>query len=220
VVQDIKTTLFLRKDMARLGLAPMTSMFCFDEAPASTATTGARKCMIPMAGDLDGHGERIWRPLENPSEPRTNTFAPIRSRRSACSSAIRSSITIRTTSSTTAALALGRAAGGLGAGRGGALCVPDDFETVDNIAAFWLSDRPARAGERRDFAYRLTWTSRSRRERQRALCPALFGSGRGSRRRRDPRRDALCLRFRGRRAGRPDRSSGLAPQFDLPARPC
>jgi glucans biosynthesis protein len=32
-------------------------------------------------------------------------------------------------------------------------------ETVDNIGAFWVSDTPARAGQRRDMAYRLTWTT-------------------------------------------------------------
>jgi glucans biosynthesis protein len=30
---------------------------------------------------------------------------------------------------------------------------------VDNIGAFWVADEPARAGQRRDVAYRLTWTS-------------------------------------------------------------
>jgi glucans biosynthesis protein len=38
-------------------------------------------------------------------------------------------------------------------GPGAALyAFPTISETVDNTAAFWLSDRPARAGERRDLA--------------------------------------------------------------------
>jgi glucans biosynthesis protein len=32
-------------------------------------------------------------------------------------------------------------------------------ETVDNIGAFWVADEPARAGQRRDLAYELTWTT-------------------------------------------------------------
>jgi glucans biosynthesis protein len=65
--------------------------------------------LAPEVHDSDGlailmaSGERIWRPLENPSQPRSTAFAPIMSRRSACSSAIRSSITIRTTSTSTTA---------------------------------------------------------------------------------------------------------------------
>jgi glucans biosynthesis protein len=45
----------------------------------------------------------------------------------------------------------------------GAVCLyemPTESETMDNIAMFWRGDKPAKAGERRDFAYRLTWTSK------------------------------------------------------------
>jgi glucans biosynthesis protein len=36
---------------------------------------------------------------------------------------------------------------------------PTISENVDNIAAFWIGDAPARAGQRHDRAYRLTWSS-------------------------------------------------------------
>ena len=39
--------------------------------------------------------------------------------------------------------------------------MPTDAETQDNIAAFWVSDEPAKAGGSREYAYRLTWTSQA-----------------------------------------------------------
>lgn len=222
VVQDIKVSLFLRKDIKRLGLAPMTSMFCFDEG-----TSIDRHDWRPEVHDSDGlailmaSGERIWRPLENPSEPRTNTF------RADSLKAFgllqrdqvfdhyqddlnfydrRPSLWVEPQ-------------GDWGPGAVALYAFPTISETVDNTAAFWLSDRPARAGERRDLAYRLTWTSKDPSANANARCVQHFSGPGGV-----PGADAIpgatryVFDFEGDVLAGLDRNSGLAPQFDLPAR--
>jgi glucans biosynthesis protein len=66
MVQDVTAALFLRRDVERLGLAPITSMFDFDEGHQ-----GPRGDWRPEVHDSDGlaihlaNGERVWRPLDN-----------------------------------------------------------------------------------------------------------------------------------------------------------
>jgi glucans biosynthesis protein len=76
VIQDVEAALFLRKDVNRLGFAPITSMYWFGE-------TGKRRFedWRPEVHDSDGlaiwtgAGERIWRPLINPPFAITSTFS-------------------------------------------------------------------------------------------------------------------------------------------------
>ena len=74
VVMDIACTLHLRRDIARFGIAPLTSMYWFSETRKPTAIDWR-----PEVHDSDGlymwtgAGERIWRPLDNP--PRTSATA-------------------------------------------------------------------------------------------------------------------------------------------------
>ncbi len=49
VIMDVECALFLRKDVGRLGLAPLTSMFWFSEGIKGTAVDCARRCTIPTA---------------------------------------------------------------------------------------------------------------------------------------------------------------------------
>jgi glucans biosynthesis protein len=220
VVQEIKTTLFLRKDVARLGLAPMTSMFCFDEA-----TRIDHRDWRPEVHDSDGlaiwmaDGERIWRPLENPPEPRTNTFRADSVRALAWSSATRRSITTRTTwRSTIVGRRCGWSRRAIGGRRRRALCLWHVSENVDNIAAFWLSDRPAKAGQRQDFAYRLTWTSRDLAANANARCIKVF-AGPGGVPGGDPIPGATryVIDFEGDALSGLNRGSGVSAELDLPA---
>jgi len=76
VTQDVTCEFWLRRDVARLGVAPLTSMFWYGE--------GNRRQGIdwrPEIHDSDGlalwtgAGERLWRPLANPPAPVMNSFA-------------------------------------------------------------------------------------------------------------------------------------------------
>ena len=55
VTMEIETTLHLRKDVSRLGITPLTSMFWYSEPPSRRRSTGAPRCMIPM-GSRSGPG--------------------------------------------------------------------------------------------------------------------------------------------------------------------
>lgn len=221
VVQDIKTTLFLRKDVSRLGLAPMTSMFCFDEA-----TRIDHRDWRPEVHDSDGlaiwmaDGERIWRPLENPPEPRTNTFRADSVRAFALVQRDqafdhyqddlafydrRPSLWVEPQ-------------GDWGAGAVVLYAFGTISENVDNIAAFWLSDRPAKAGQRQDFAYRLTWTSRDLAANANARCIKVF-AGPGGVPGGDPIPGATryVIDFEGDALAGLNRGSGVSAELDLPA---
>jgi len=72
---DVKLRLFARRGVAKLGIAPLTSMFFHGEN-----SRGAFDDYRPEVHDSDGlliktqEGEWLWRPLENPSSLRVTTF--------------------------------------------------------------------------------------------------------------------------------------------------
>lgn len=74
-VVDVTARLFLRAPVATLGIAPLTSMFLAGENQPQVGD------FRPEVHDSDGlsvhaaSGEWIWRPLTNPSQPFTTSFA-------------------------------------------------------------------------------------------------------------------------------------------------
>ncbi|WP_236102268.1 glucan biosynthesis protein [Methylotetracoccus oryzae] len=76
VVIEVDASLFVRKDIKRLGLAPLTSMYWFSESQKNRLEDWR-----PEVHDSDGlaiwtgRGERIWRPLINPPTPVTSSFS-------------------------------------------------------------------------------------------------------------------------------------------------
>ncbi len=168
MVQDVRCALFLRRDVQRLGIAPQTSMFLYDQTRAS-GLPQARPIgdWRPQVHDSDGlaihlgDGERIWRPLHNPSRARMHSFRADhprafgllqRARRftqyedDELFYELRPSLWVEPQ-------------GDWGTGSVMLYEMASISETVDNIGAFWVADEAARAGQRRDLAYRLTWTS-------------------------------------------------------------
>jgi glucans biosynthesis protein len=75
VIMDVETRVFARKDIERLGFAPLTSMFWYSETNQRQAFDWR-----PQVHDSEGlavwtgAGERIWRPLNNPPQVMTNSF--------------------------------------------------------------------------------------------------------------------------------------------------
>ncbi|NLC71107.1 MAG: glucan biosynthesis protein G [Desulfuromonadaceae bacterium] len=73
---EVQSTLFLRAPVAKLGLAPLTSMFFFGENSSPRKFDDFR----PEVHDSDGlqvlfgNGEWLWRPLQNPSGLQLNSF--------------------------------------------------------------------------------------------------------------------------------------------------
>ncbi|WP_339881898.1 glucan biosynthesis protein G [Vreelandella maris] len=73
---EVEAELFAREDIAKLGVAPLTSMFTYGEASRERPDD-----FRPQVHDSDGllmhtgSDEWIWRPLTNPEQLRTSTFA-------------------------------------------------------------------------------------------------------------------------------------------------
>ena len=157
---DVDMTLFAREDLRVIGIAPLTSMFLFDETDR-----GRLDDYRPEVHDSDGlqvlkkSGEQIWRPLANPVKLQISTFttqAPEgfglmqRSRDQSDFQDLdahyerRPSLWVEPR-------------GEWGAGSVELVEIPSGREYNDNIVAFWRPATPVTMGHQAHFAYHLSW---------------------------------------------------------------
>ena len=159
VVMDIDTTLHLRADVDRLGVAPLTSMFWYSETTSSQMIDWR-----PEVHDSDGlaiwngAGERIWRPLNNPGGARVSAFLDNSPRGFGLMQRDREfghyldGVRYHLRPS-----AWVEPVGEWGPGAVHLVEIPTDDEIHDNIVAYWCPQEPAKAGRTLSFAYRLHW---------------------------------------------------------------
>ncbi|MFH1804994.1 MAG: glucan biosynthesis protein D [Pseudomonadota bacterium] len=159
VTMEVEKFLFLRKDIDRLGVAPLTSMFWYSEQNRSF-----RFDWRPEVHDSDGlalwtgNGERIWRQLNNPEVTRASAFGDTNPRGFGLMQRDRDVdhyldgvMYHRRPDLWVEPL------GEWGAGSVQLIEIPTDDEIHDNIAAFWVPSEPAKAGQRHHYHYRLYW---------------------------------------------------------------
>ncbi|MGE0846490.1 MAG: glucan biosynthesis protein [Flavobacteriaceae bacterium] len=160
IVQDVEARLFLRGDIGRLGIAPLTSMFWYGENDRELA-----KDWRPEIHDSDGleiwtgAGERIWRPLVNPPRVTVNAFADRNPRGFGLMQRDRSFENYQDDGvfyEKRASLWV-EPLGEWGAGSVQLVEIPTDDEIHDNIGVFWVPAEAAAAGRRLDLKYRLYW---------------------------------------------------------------
>jgi glucans biosynthesis protein len=161
VVMDITSQLHLRNDVARLGIAPLTSMFWFSETMKPTAADWR-----PEVHDSDGlaiwtgAGERIWRPLNNPPHIAVSAFSDEHPRgfgllqRDRNFDHYQDGVFYERRPSLWV-----EPQGDWGRGSVQLVEIPTDDEIHDNIGVMWVPAEPARAGVSFDLAYRLTWAA-------------------------------------------------------------
>jgi periplasmic glucans biosynthesis protein len=165
LTMDVDAAIYPRKEVESLGIAPLTSMFLSGENDHHASAD-----FRPEIHDSDGlalwtgSGERIWRPLVDPSSVRLNTFADDNPRGFGLLQRDRNfdhyqddgvfydrrpSVWVQPKSR----------ADGQTWGRGAVRLVeiPTKDETFDNVVAFWQWDDAPKVGEERSFSYRLTW---------------------------------------------------------------
>ncbi|MGI6246395.1 MAG: glucan biosynthesis protein [Pseudochelatococcus sp.] len=159
VAMTIDKALFLRRDVARLGIAPLTSMYWYSETAKKTAIDWR-----PEVHDSDGlalwtgAGERIWRPLNNPAATTASAFADDSPRgfgllqRDRLFGHYEDGVHYERRPS-----AWVEPLEEWGRGAVQLVEIPTDDEIHDNIVAFWVPERPARAGDALRFRYRLHW---------------------------------------------------------------
>jgi glucans biosynthesis protein len=160
VIQDVTMSLHVRKPIERLGIAPLTSMFWYDQSNREKGIDWR-----PEIHDsdgllmLNGKGERIWRPLNNPPHVVVNSFADTGSRGFGLMQRDRDfdhyqDDGVFYDKRPTAWI---EPKGDWGPGAVTLVELSTDTETNDNIVAFWVPARPVKAGATLDLAYRLRW---------------------------------------------------------------
>lgn len=163
-VVDVRMVVFLRRDVQRLGIAPMSSMYWFGENSRRRFDD-----YRPEVHDSDGlaiwtgRDERIWRPAMNDTgrvefsfyaDEGLKGFGLLqRDRRlvayedeEACYH-LRPSLWIKPV-------------GDWGKGQVMLMEIPTANELADNLVAMWIPDGERKAGERLEFRYKQYWTMR------------------------------------------------------------
>lgn len=159
VSMEIEKALYLRNDVARLGIAPLTSMFWYSEAAKPTAIDWR-----PEVHDSDGlalwtgSGERLWRPLNNPRRTIASAFGDDNPRgyglmqRDRVGDHYMDGVFYERRPSCWVEMI-----GNWGKGAVQLIEIPTDDEIHDNIVAMWVPEAPARAGSSYEFKYKLHW---------------------------------------------------------------
>jgi len=162
VVMEIESELNFRRPVQRLGMAPLVSMYWFGQHDRHRAAD-----WHPRIHDSDGlaiwtgAGERIWRPLNNPGQLRSNAFVDnsprgfglLQRERNFASYQDDSHFYERRPSLWVEPL------GDWGPGAVELVEIPTDHNDMDNIAAFWVPEAATEAGSRLPLSYRLHWLS-------------------------------------------------------------
>jgi periplasmic glucans biosynthesis protein len=160
VVMDVDAHLFARREIAQLGIAPLTSMYWY-----SKRTTQGAEDWRPQVHDseglaiLDGDGRQLWRPLGNPPTLSTSRFAGQNPRGFGLLQRDRDFRNYED--------ALARyerrpslwvePLGAWGRGAVELVEIPTGNEFLDNIVAYWRPESAMAAGRSLALGYRLHW---------------------------------------------------------------
>jgi periplasmic glucans biosynthesis protein len=156
---EIRTTLFARAEIRKVGFGPLTSMYLFGENDR-----GGFDDFRPEVHDSDGlmmqtgAGEWIWRPLINPGQLQISSLLDTNPRGFGLVQRDRDYPSYQDLE------AMYERRPGLwvqpqhdwGSGRVELVEIPSDSEIHDNIVAYWVSDQPMAVGEPRELAYLTT----------------------------------------------------------------
>jgi glucans biosynthesis protein len=159
VVMDVDCSLFLRRDVGRFGIAPQTSMFWF-----SKIAKGSASDWRPEVHDSDGlalwtgHGEHLWRPLNNPLQIQVSAFSDNNPRGFGLMQKERNfNAYLGSVGYERRPDLWVETRGEWGEGSVQLVEIPTDDEIYDNIVAMWVPKEPAVAGSQHQFSYRLHW---------------------------------------------------------------
>ncbi len=161
VVTDVDMSLFLRRDVGRLGIAPASSMYWFSETVKIRGVDWR-----PEIHDSDGLAiwtgtdEHIWRPLNNPPRTMASAFGDNHPRGFGLMQRDRNfdhyldGVAYEKRPSLWV-----EPQGDWGVGSVQLVEIPTDDEIHDNIVAMWVPNAPARAGDSLSMRYRLHWSA-------------------------------------------------------------
>ena len=157
---QVTARLFLRERIAKLGLAPLTSMYTFGE------NQPGHDDYRPEVHDSDGlsiqnaDGEWIWRPLVNPKRLLVTSFSMKEMRGFGLMQRDRSPASYEDPEAQyeRRPSAWIEPVGNWGPGRVELVQIPTPDETNDNVVAYWVPDAmPTPLGRPLEIGYRIRW---------------------------------------------------------------
>ncbi len=159
-VMEVTARLFIRKDIERLGIAPMTSMFLFAE--------NNRNSFDDFRGEVHdseglkivrASGEELWRSLNNPRELANSFFGETSIKSFGLFQRDRDFDHYQDAEAhyERRPSLLVEPLGDWGKGWINLVEIPTELEVNDNIVAFWMPDGEIKAGQELEYRYRLTW---------------------------------------------------------------
>jgi len=157
---DVEVVLFPRTELAKVGLAPSTSMFMFSPN-GRLAIDDFRPEVHDSDGLLviNGRGEHIWRPLENPGQVQVSAFLDKNPRGFGLLQRNRNSADYQDFEAhyeRRPSLWI-EPVGDWGEGSVMLTEIPSEAEIHDNIVAFWRPKAPVAANSEFRCSYRLVW---------------------------------------------------------------
>ncbi|HVL20279.1 MAG TPA: glucan biosynthesis protein D [Amaricoccus sp.] len=212
VFQTIDTDIFLRGDVERLGIAPLTSMFWYAKNNRFVGPDWR-----PEIHDSDGlemwlaTGERIWRPLNNPPRVMANAFAAPSVKGFGLGQRERSFEQYQDDGVfyEKRATAWIQPRGDWGPGSVMLIELPTNDEIHDNIVAFWNPGEPAAAGKEFSLSYTLDWVNDSPPQAAARFIATRVGAGGVPGQVRPPNTVKYVLDLDGKGLEGLDRSSGV-----------
>ena len=159
---DVEVTLYPRKDIANVGIAPLTSMFVAN--PLVRPVEDFREAIHDSDGLMmnTGHGEWIWRPLNNPKTLQVSAFQDLSPRGFGLMQRARDYAAYRDLEARydRRPSAWVEPIGDWGPGSVQLFEIPSLVETNDNVVAFWQPHEPLKQGSEYAYVYRLHWCPR------------------------------------------------------------
>jgi len=157
---DVKAAVFRRKDVEKIGIAPLTSMFYYGENSRNRPDD-----YRPEVHDSDGlmialgNGEWLWRPLNNPPRLTTSAF---QAEKLAGFGLLQRDTNFDHYQDLEARYDLRPSVWispreDWGEGHVELIEIPTIWETTDNIVAFWVPKSLPALGEPVSFSYRMSW---------------------------------------------------------------
>lgn len=160
-IVDVKSRIYLRDHVSRLGVAPLTSMYLFGPNQPSKVLN-----YRPALHDSEGlaihaaNGEWLWRPLNNPRHLAVSNFSVENPRGFGLMQRHRAFSDYEDLDDNyqKRPSAWIEPQGDWGKGTVDLVEIPTADETNDNIVAFWSPETLPEPGQSADYNYRLHWT--------------------------------------------------------------
>ncbi|MBV6656776.1 MAG: glucan biosynthesis protein [Devosiaceae bacterium] len=160
-LMDVTVTVFPRKELTTIGIAPLTSMYL--KGPMHAAVSDDFR---PRVHDTDvlvienGARETLWRPIANPARVESSAFFDESPRSFGLFQTARRYDDFEDTEARYhhRPSAIVTPKGNWGRGAVVLVEIPTADEFLDNIVAFWRPEDPLQAGNTYRFDYTLRWT--------------------------------------------------------------